>query len=66
MNVMDAIMVVCNDRHGGRCMLKQWAGEKPVHKRSKVAEDAWGTKTPSSDKTAQDGAEGGSRRPCSG
>ncbi len=64
-NPRDA-MVVWSDRQGGRCMVMQRAGEKPVQKRRKATREAWRTKTPSFDNTAQVGAEGSSSRPHSG
>jgi len=57
MNPMDA-MVVCNDRHGGRCMLRHIAGEKPPQKRVKFKRDSWISNTiASSAKSVSDNVE---------
>ena len=57
MNPRDA-MAICSDRQGGRCMLRHREGEIPPRKRQKAARKEWTSKTPSSIKSASDGAEG--------
>jgi hypothetical protein len=51
-------MASWSDRQGGRCMLRHSAEETSPRKRRKVARKEWTSKTPSSAKSASDGAEG--------
>ena len=62
MKARDA-MVVCSDRHGGRCMLRHRAREKPPHKRVRSKRHSWTSKPKASPKNGEpDSAEGSRKR----